>query len=110
MAPDKKASFENLALPLMNKLYNYAFQLTKERMDAEDLVQETYMKAYRFFDNFKQGSNFQAWLFRILTNSYIDFYHKKKRRDSKMVHREQEFEGESPKEEPVLKFQLENLR
>jgi RNA polymerase sigma-70 factor (ECF subfamily) len=96
MITNKKTAFETLALPLMDKLYSYALRLTGDQMDAEDLVQETYLKAFRFFSSYKSGSNFQAWLFRILTNSYIDFYHKKKRRVNQFVHSEQEFEGEDP--------------
>jgi len=103
MTSTKKAVFESLAFPLMNKLYSYALQLTRDQMDAEDLVQETYMKAWRFFENFKQGSNFQAWLFRIMTNGYIDFYNKKKRRDNKMVSYNDSYETDQAedKEQPA---------
>ncbi|PJA26944.1 MAG: RNA polymerase subunit sigma [candidate division Zixibacteria bacterium CG_4_9_14_3_um_filter_46_8] len=56
-----------------------ALRLTKNRVDAEDLVQETFLKAYRFWDSFEQGSNCRAWLFKILTNLFITSYHKKSR-------------------------------
>ncbi|MFQ5652661.1 MAG: sigma-70 family RNA polymerase sigma factor [bacterium] len=70
--------FENLAFPLMDSLYGTALGMTRDRLDAEDLVQVTYMKAYRFFHRFETGTNFRAWIFRILTNSFITQYNNKK--------------------------------
>ena len=64
-------SFEELALPLFAKLYNFAHWLTQERPAAEDLVQETYMKALRGFSSFQQGTNFRAWIYRILRNTFL---------------------------------------
>lgn len=63
--------FEELALPLLPSLYNVAFWLTRNATDAEDLVQETFLKALRGFASFEPGSNFKAWIFRILRNSYL---------------------------------------
>jgi len=63
----------------MDALFNYARRMTGSQVDAEDLLQETYLKAYRFFDKFEPGTNCKAWLFRILKNSYINRY----RRDRK---------------------------
>ncbi|MBI1938398.1 MAG: sigma-70 family RNA polymerase sigma factor [Ignavibacteriales bacterium] len=68
--------FEKEALPHMNSLYNYALRMTGSEDDADDLVQETYLKAFRFFDKFEKGTNCKAWLFRILKNSYINDYRK----------------------------------
>jgi len=64
--------FERDAVPLLNQLYGAALRLTRNRADAEDLVQETCLKAYAAFGSFRAGSNLRAWLYRILTNNYID--------------------------------------
>lgn len=63
--------FEDLALPLMPALYNVAYWLTRNASDAEDLVQETFLKSLRGFAGFEAGSNFKAWIFRILRNTYL---------------------------------------
>src|SRR5271170_3245089 len=65
------SSFEDLALPLLPALYNVAFWLARNAHDAEDLVQETFLKALRGFSSFEPGSNFKAWIFRILRNTYL---------------------------------------
>src|ERR1700733_11775165 len=65
------STFEDLALPLLPALYNVASWLTQNPTDAEDLVQETFLKALRGFDSFEPGSNFKAWIFRILRNTYL---------------------------------------
>ena len=64
-------AFEDLALPLFPSLYNVAFWLSRNPVDAEDLVQETFLKALRGFATFEAGSNFKAWIFRILRNTYL---------------------------------------
>jgi RNA polymerase sigma-70 factor, ECF subfamily len=64
-------AFEDLALPLLPSLYNLAFWLSRNPTDAEDLVQETFLKALRGFGSFEQGTNFRAWIFRILRNTYL---------------------------------------
>jgi RNA polymerase sigma-70 factor (ECF subfamily) len=64
-------SFEQLALPLFPSLYNQAFWLTSNQAEAEDLVQETFSKALRAFDSFERGTNFKAWIFRILRNTFL---------------------------------------
>jgi RNA polymerase sigma-70 factor (ECF subfamily) len=63
--------FEDLAMPLFDSLYNFAYWLTQNREDAEDLVQETYVKALRGFKSFQLGSNFRAWIFQILRNTFL---------------------------------------
>jgi len=65
------ASFEELALPLLGSLYNHAYWLTRDHAEAEDLAQETLSKALRAFDSFQAGSNFKAWIFRILRNTFL---------------------------------------
>jgi RNA polymerase sigma-70 factor (ECF subfamily) len=63
--------FEQLALPLFASLYNHAFWLSRDQAEAEDLVQETFSKALRAFDSFQSGTNFKAWIFRILRNTFL---------------------------------------
>ena len=65
------ATFEELALPLFDQLYNFAHWLTQNREEAEDLVQETYAKALRGFASFQAGTNFRAWMYRILRNTFL---------------------------------------
>lgn len=71
-----RAAFERDAIPHMDALFNFAVRMTPNQLEAEDLVQETFLKAYRFFDKFEQGTNCKAWLFRIMKNSYINRYRK----------------------------------
>jgi RNA polymerase sigma-70 factor, ECF subfamily len=70
-AGPQTSPFEDLALPLLPSLYNLAFWLSRNATDAEDLVQETFLKALRGFESFEPGSNFKAWIFRILRNTYL---------------------------------------
>ncbi len=72
----KHREFEREALPHMSLLYNYSLRMTNSPADAEDLLQETYLKAYRFWDKYEKGTNIRAWLFRIMKNSYINRYRK----------------------------------
>lgn len=65
------ATFEELSLPLFDQLYNFAHWLTQDKSEAEDLVQETYAKALRGFSGFQAGTNFRAWIFRILRNTFL---------------------------------------
>lgn len=75
-----QADFAEQAMPLMGSLYSGALRMTRNPADAEDLVQETYLKAYRAFGSFQEGTNLKAWLYRILTNTFINTYRAKKRR------------------------------
>ena len=76
---EKRQSFEREAVPHMDALYRTALRMTKDDNDAEDLVQETMVKAYRFWDKFETGSNCRAWLFKIMTNIFINDYRSKSR-------------------------------
>lgn len=69
--------FEAAALPFLDSLYNMAYRLTRNAEDAQDLVQETFFKAYKHYDKFEAGTNLKAWLFRIMKNSFINTYRKK---------------------------------
>src|SRR3989304_5321845 len=66
--------FERLTMQHIDPLYSAALRLTKNDRDAEDLVQDTFLRAYRFFDKFERGTNIKAWLFKILTNTFITRY------------------------------------
>jgi RNA polymerase sigma-70 factor (ECF subfamily) len=74
---DRNADFEHDAMQHLDALYRTALRMTHNAQDAEDLVQDTYLRAFRFFDKFEPGTNLRAWLFKILTNIYINRYRKK---------------------------------
>jgi len=76
---ERSARFERDALPFLDQLYGAAMRMTRSPSDAEDLVQETFTKAFSAFHQFKPGTNLKAWLYRILTNTYINSYRKKQR-------------------------------
>ena len=78
-ARERVERFERDSLPVMDQLYGAALRMTRNPADAEDLVQETYVKAFAAFDSFTEGTNMKAWMFRILTNTYINIYRKKQR-------------------------------
>jgi len=81
---EKQRTFEGEALEHADLLYNYALRMTGNPADADDLVQETYLKAYRFWDRYEQGTNIRAWLFRILKNSFINRYRKESKEPGKI--------------------------
>jgi len=76
---ERAARFERDAMPMLDQLYSAALRMTRNPADAEDLVQETFLKAYSAFESFSEGTNLKAWLYRILTNTYINGYRKKQR-------------------------------
>jgi len=76
---ERTLRFERDALPYLDQLYSAAMRMTRNPADAEDLVQETFAKAYAAFHQFKPGTNLKAWLYRILTNTFINSYRKKQR-------------------------------
>ena len=76
---DRDRLFAEQAIPLIDQLFGAALGMTRNRADAEDLVQETFMKAYTKFHQYQQGTNIKAWLYRILTNTYITHYRKAQR-------------------------------
>ena len=84
----KDGLFESEFLPYSQALYNFAYRLTYEQNDAHDLVQETFLKAYRFFYSFEQGTNAKAWLFRILKNTFINDFRKKSKEPAKVDYNE----------------------
>ncbi len=87
---EKSEVFNSEFLPHIKSMYNFGFRLTLDRDDAKDLVQDTYLKAYRFIESFQKGTNAKAWLFRILKNSFINDYRKKSKEPSKVDYQEVE--------------------
>jgi len=87
---ERTSIFDNEFMPHINSMYNFAYRLTLDEDDAKDLLQDTYLKAYRFIDSFQQGTNAKAWLFRILKNSFINDYRKKSKEPSKVDYQEVE--------------------
>lgn len=87
---EKVEIFDNEFLPQIDSMYNFAYRLTYDEDDAKDLVQETYLKAFRFIDSFQRGTNAKAWLFRILKNSFINDFRKKSKEPSKVDYQEVE--------------------
>lgn len=80
----KQSDFRSEMLPHLDAMYNFALRLTMDPTDAEDLVQDTVVKAFRFFSSYEKGTNAKAWLFRILKNSYINNYRKKSKRPNEV--------------------------
>jgi RNA polymerase sigma-70 factor (ECF subfamily) len=76
--------FSSPELPYYNQLYKTALRMTRSVADTEDLIQETYLKAYRYYDGFEEGTNLKAWLFRIMKNNFINSYRKRKAEPEKL--------------------------
>lgn len=80
----KQEDFQEEIIPHLDAMYNFALRLTSDPNDAEDLVQDTIVKAYRFFSSYEKGTNAKAWLFRILKNSYINNYRKQSKQPNQV--------------------------
>ena len=80
----KKIDFDLEAMPHMNLLHNYAYKMTFNQLDADDLLQETFLRAFRFFHKFEKGTNCKAWLFRIMKNLFINRYRKNQKEPGKV--------------------------
>lgn len=89
-ALEKGHIFDKEFMPNIDSMYNFAYRLTFDEDDAKDLVQETYLKAFRFINSFEKGTNAKAWLFRILKNSFINDFRKKSKEPSKVDYQEVE--------------------
>src|SRR5204863_4012629 len=109
---EKDAQFEKEFMPLIGSLYNFAYRLTLDEDDANDLVQETYMKAFRFFDSYEQGTNAKAWLFRILKNSFINEFRKKSKQPSKVDYQEVEsfYNSDDVDENITVDLRIESIQ
>jgi RNA polymerase sigma-70 factor, ECF subfamily len=88
MAMADHRGFEHIALQHMTTLHTYALHLTMNSNNAKDLLQDTYLKAYRFWSHFEQGTNIKAWLYRIMKNSYINSYRKESKEPKKIEYQE----------------------
>ncbi len=109
----KKAQvFETEFMPHIDSMYNFAYRLTFDEDEAKDLVQDTYLKAYRFISSFQQGTNAKAWLYRILKNSFINDYRKKSKQPSKVDYQEVEqyYNSEDTPSESTLDLRLETTK
>jgi len=89
-------NFEQTAIPHMPRLHSYALKLTMNSEDAKDLLQETYLKAYRFWNKFEEGTNIKAWLYRIMKNSFINQYRVKANEPKKIEYDEAHFFYDTP--------------
>lgn len=104
--------FEGEFLPHLNAMYNFAYRLTVDEDDAKDLVQDTYMKAYRFINSFQKGTNSKAWLYRILKNSFINDYRKKSKEPAKVDYQDVEsyYNSESVDENQTVDLRAESVK
>lgn len=103
--------FEAATLPYLDALYNMAYRLTRNPEDAEDLIQETFFKAYKYYDKFEEGTNLKAWLFRIMKNSFINGYRKRQNKpvESAFADIEDAFENQVLEEASQIKNPEEEL-
>lgn len=85
---EKASVFDKELMPHVDSMYNFAYRLAFDEDDAKDLVQDTYLKAFRFINSFERGTNAKAWLFRILKNSFINEYRKKSKQPAKVDYNE----------------------
>jgi len=108
----KSGIFQNEFMPNIDSMYNFAFRLTYDEDDAKDLVQETYLKAYRFINSFRQGTNAKAWLFRILKNSFINDFRKKSKEPPKVDYQEVEsyYNSDEVNKPITIDLRIESLR
>lgn len=109
---DKQRVFNQEFMPHIDAMYNFAFRLTLDEDDAKDLVQETFMKAYRFINSFETGTNAKAWLFRILKNSFINNYRKKSKQPNKVDYQEVEsyYNSDSVNENITTDLRVETVQ
>lgn len=104
--------FENEFMPHIDSMYNFAYKLTFDEDESKDLVQDTYLKAYRFINSFQEGTNAKAWLYRILKNSFINDYRKKNKQPSKVDYQEVEqyYNSEDTPSEATVDLRLETTK
>jgi len=103
---EKNAVFNEEFMPHMDVLYNFAYRLTFDQDEAKDLVQDTFMKSYRFINSFQKGTNAKAWLFRILKNSFINDYRKKSKEPAKVDYQDVEGYYNSDKTDKAITTDL----
>mgnify|MGYP000728289047 CR=1 FL=1 len=108
----RKDIFNNEFLPYLDAMYNFAYRLTFDEDDSKDLVQDTYMKAYRFINSFQRGTNAKAWLYRILKNSFINDYRKKSKQPAKVDYQEVEnfYNSENVDENKTVDLRIDTVK
>ncbi len=104
--------FDNEFMPHIDSMYNFAYRLTFDEDDSKDLVQDTYMKAYRFINSFQEGTNAKAWLYRILKNSFINDYRKKSKQPTKVDYQEVEqyYNSEDTPKDATVDLRMETTK
>ena len=109
---EKLNVFETEFMPHLDAMYNFAFRLTYDGDDAKDLIQDTFLKAYRFAHSFQRGTNAKAWLYRILKNSFINDFRKKSKEPAKVDYQEIEnfYNSEDVDEDKTLDLRVDSVR
>lgn len=109
---EKVAIFDGEFMPHIDSMYNFAYKLTFDEDDSKDLVQDTYMKAFRFINSFQKGTNSKAWLFRILKNSFINDFRKKSKQPAKVDYQEVEnyYNSDDIDESKTVDLRVETLK
>ena len=109
---EKASIFDKELMPHVDSMYNFAYRLAFDEDDAKDLVQDTYLKAFRFINSFERGTNAKAWLFRILKNSFINEYRKKSKQPAKVDYNEAAsyYNSRLRRDEGMTDLQLETVQ
>jgi RNA polymerase sigma-70 factor (ECF subfamily) len=109
---EKLVVFNAEMMPHIDSMYNFAFKLTLSEYDAKDLVQETYLKAFRFIDSFEQGTNAKAWLFKIMKNNFINDFRKKSKQPAQIDYQEVEsiYNSEDVDENITIDLRTESVQ
>jgi len=109
---EKVQIFDGEFMPHIDSMYNFAYKLTFDEDDSKDLVQDTYMKAFRFISSFQKGTNSKAWLFRILKNSFINDFRKKSKQPAKVDYQEVEnyYNSDDIDESKTVDLRVETLK
>ena len=104
--------FDSEFMPHVDSMYNFAYRLTFDEDDSKDLVQDTYMKAFRFINSFQEGTNAKAWLYRILKNSFINDYRKKSKQPAKVDYQEVEqyYNSEDTPKDATVDLRMETTK
>ncbi|MEP5612427.1 MAG: sigma-70 family RNA polymerase sigma factor [Cyclobacteriaceae bacterium] len=104
--------FDTEFMPHVDSMYNFAYRLTFDEDDSKDLVQDTYMKAFRFINSFQEGTNAKAWLYRILKNSFINDYRKKSKQPAKVDYQEVEqyYNSEDTPKDTTVDLRMETTK
>ncbi len=104
--------FNEEFMPHLTAMYNFAYRLTLDEDDSKDLVQDTYMKSYRFINSFQQGTNAKAWLYRILKNSFINDYRKKSKQPAKVDYNEVEnfYNSDDVNDDATVDLRIDTVR